>query len=248
MSDSSAAILRRLFERYSADWKRQYPNAPRLSARKVSEWLSKADKHCLARWTNEDAHAGSHPNWRVPFYRVEQACEAVKATEDERDDLMMARIHEAIEHDPDGDLAVVLQWLEPFFAEFAARPVLSQTETVALAAFRKAEQMVPGAAQCPVTSTFEHNLEVVIKACFERAVKAYVAELAAETAADEALPVNEAALKAKLADITTKLAARRAEPVLSEVRQRIARRDAVRSLLVDARAKRRAFVKQRLKT
>ncbi len=247
MSDSSAVILRRLFERCSAEWSRQFPGSPRLSARTVSAWFSKTDKHCVARWTNEDAHRGSHPNWRVPLYRVEQACEAFKATEDERDDLMMARIHEALEHDPDGDLAVVLHWLEPYFAELAARPVLDPTETIVLASLKRAEQAVPGAAQCPLPSSFGHDLEVAIGACFQRAVEEHVAELAADAAAEEASPVDQVALKAKLASITAKLAARRAAPVPapSEVRQRIARRESVRSFLADARAKRRAFVKQK---
>lgn len=254
MSKSSAAILKSLYERFAAQWSEQFPGIKRMSARTVSSWLSEKDKLSMARWTNETAHTGAHPNWRIPLYRVHQACDALQATEAERDELMSARMQEALVQDPDGDLAVVLHWLDPLFEELAQRPALSAAEQAVLEAFRRAGNTVTGGgAAVPISETFIQQVETSFEKCIRQAFEEDI-ESAGEA---ELTPEERSRLNAKLTRIGDKLRAasrqkaspqpRAVESVTARARRTmLGKREEVRAFLLRQQKERRQLVRKGL--
>lgn len=253
MSDSSAAVLKRLFLRLSASWPSRFSGLKPLSAREASLWFSKTDPLVLARWTNEKAHQGEHPNWRIPLYRVEPVCKALEASEAECDELMMARIRETLVTDPDGDLAVFLQWLSPLFEELAARPVLSADEQAVLGAFRRAKDRVAPAAVFPMSDSFVQQAEAALSTCVNQAFLDEAKELESDDR-DELTPEARKKLRARAAraagaQFTERAgdAAAQAKPLESATvrarQERLERRASVQAFLQLKRKERRQLSK-----
>jgi hypothetical protein len=174
----------------------------------------------------------------------------------ERDELMATRIQEALEHSPDGDLAVVLHWLAPVFEELFALPVLDPAEKRVLAAFHKAVEASAGPVWFSLPASFDQAVELALGACYQAAVADYAAEAAAERETEEASPVDDSDLKLKLTSITAQLVAQKqaarvarvarvAAPALSERMHRRDKRQRTRDLFALARAKRLEFAMSR---
>ncbi|WP_119153623.1 hypothetical protein [Caldimonas tepidiphila] len=210
MSKSSAALIEDMFQRF-AEWHATlFPGEPTLTKRQASRWLSETDLHVLARWTNEAAHE-KRRDWRIPLARVDDLCKALDASADERDELMVARLNELMEHDKSEDVPAVLHWLEPMLEEFSNRPAVSTLERQVLAVFNRAYEATKVAHHCPAPFEREDVLEKMMKEWLGVAVSAHADQVRAEAEADgEDTPEERAARDAKLASIGAKYQAMRA--------------------------------------
>lgn len=210
MSDSSAALIEGMFQRFAAWHAMQFPGEPALTKRQASRWLSETDLHVLARWTNEAAHERRR-DWRIPLSRVDDLCNALDATPDERDELMVARLNELMEHDKSEDVPAVLHWLEPMLEEFSNRPAVTTLERQVLAAFNRAYEATEVAHHCPAPFELEDVLEQKMKEWLGEAVSAHADQVRAEAEADgEDTPEVKAVRDAKLASIGVRYQAMRA--------------------------------------
>lgn len=181
----SGQLLERLWARFAANYAADFPNTKALSKRMVSDWLT-ADTHALARWTNDAAHQARHPEWRIPLRRVPEVCHVLRATPDELDDLMFARLQELQESEEKSDVMVLLHWLVPTITEMAERPVLDAHQRQVLAAFKRACAATPGADHVPAPLPLEDKLEAFLQKWMARAVSEYGDELQADAEVDEA--------------------------------------------------------------
>lgn len=203
----SGQLLEQLWSRFTASYAADFPGTKALSKRTVSDWLT-ADTHALARWTNDAAHQAGHPEWRIPLRRVPEVCLVLRATSDERDELMLARLQEIQESEEKSDVMVLMHWLTPTIIELADRPVLDAHERQVLAAFGRACAATPGADHVPAPLPLDDKLEAFLQKWMTRAVSEYANELDADTVADDAAGASRPSERAK--QVMAGLAKRRA--------------------------------------
>lgn len=193
----SGALLEQLWVRFCGAHAADFPGAKPLSKREASAWLM-ADTHALARWTNDAAHQSKHPEWRIPLRRVPEVCHVLKASDDERDELMFARLQEIQESEEKSDVMVLMHWLTPTIVDLAERPVLAADERQVLEAYRRARDAVPGADSVPTPLELDEELESGLKGWLFNAVDAYLKELRSDRVDDAGAGVpqlSERALK-----------------------------------------------------
>ncbi len=205
----SGQLLERLWSRFAASYAADFPGTKTLSKRTVADWLT-ADTHALARWTNDAAHQAGHPEWRIPLRRVPEVCHVLRATPDERDDLMFARLQEIQENEEKSDVMVLMHWLVPTITELADRPVLDAHERQVLAAFNRACAATPGADNIPTPLPLDDKLEAFLQKWMARAVTEYVDELHADSEGDVDTAAGDLARSERAKRVIAGLAKRRA--------------------------------------
>lgn len=203
-------LIEELFQAFAAKHNARFPSEPPLTKRQASKWLSETDFHVLARWTNEASHA-KRRDWRIPIARVYDLCQALDATSDQLDELMVARLNELLAHDKSEDIPALLHWLGPMLEEFSNRPAVGPLERQVLAAFGRAYDATEVAHHCPAPFELDDELEAGLKDWLGRAVGAHADQLGAEAELDgEDTPAEKAARETKLASIKARLIARQA--------------------------------------
>lgn len=186
MPKSSAVLIQEMLERFADKHSAKFPDDARVSQRRVSCWLSDgSNPNLLARWTNEKHHA-EHSEWRIPLFRVQQLCDVLEATDEERDLLMATRVEEAIAYDKCRDANAVVDWLLPVLTEALSRPVLDAQERQVLAAFRAARSKSTVGELLPPQSELDSELQELLGLWIGKTVNAYVDQELAENALDEA--------------------------------------------------------------
>ena len=185
--ESSGALLEALFIRYKAVYALKFPEAPPLQKKQVSSWVE-GDSHALARWTNEKAHHGKYPNWRIPIRRIPAICEVLKATEGECDQLMVVRIQETFTQyyessvayettSPEGvhtkpemsDGLTIVSWLGPVLRLPARARVLNDEQVKVLDVFADAKLKAFGAVALDVDLEAGDQLRRAFDTFFEGA-------------------------------------------------------------------------------
>jgi hypothetical protein len=191
--ERSGVVLERLWKQFQARHARNFPDAKPPTKRQVSEWLG-PDTHSLARWTNDAAHLGDYPEWRVPLRRVPEVCHALEATDEDADALMFARLQEAQDSEEKSDVLVVMRWLEPTITALVKRPEVDIFERQVLDAFNRARAANVAANHIPFSRDRSDELEAALATWLDGVVEDYLAEQQAE--ADEA-PVRVPVLSEK---------------------------------------------------
>lgn len=98
--------------------------------------VRKPDANALGRWTNP----GTKSNWFIPIARVAEVSRSLGASPAEADALMLVRLRELAEKDPEHDVLVCGSWIaERVHAQLA----LDDEEMVLLEAFRKSRTRTP---------------------------------------------------------------------------------------------------------
>lgn len=131
----SGAVVESIWHAFAAGFERQYEVS--LSKKSASANFLEGDPDLLGRWTKP----GKHKNWRIPLWRVDAFCEAFKATSEQRDELMMARLQELRD---DNDGRPTSEWVAAEWgAQLAAPERLTSDEREVLNAWRKQAQKWP---------------------------------------------------------------------------------------------------------
>lgn len=131
---NSAAVLRRIWDRYVSDVSEAKGGPLVLSMREVAHRLN-LDPSALAKWMSADAPVSR----RIPLRHVPSLAEFLMMTKAERDELMEARLSELHETD---EVVVACSWLLETLQPFIQAP-LDEDETLVLAAFRQARKNYP---------------------------------------------------------------------------------------------------------
>lgn len=191
---SSAELLSGLFSRFQRRAKAD--TGVKVSMRKVSEELlssaaphapleqadgararRKPDANALGRWTNP----GGRRNWFLPLGRVVEVAERLQASPAERDELMLARLHELAAAEPGHDVLTCGAWVAGRIIEQSR---LDEDEEAVLAAFRRARAVSPYAM---MSSDRTARLE----AFFAGLAREHLADLALDHAAEEGADAHE---------------------------------------------------------
>jgi hypothetical protein len=173
--ERSGVVLERLWAAFQARHVRDFPGTRPPTKRQVSGWLD-ADTHSLARWTNDGAHAGAYPQWRIPLRRVPEVCHALGASGDDEDALMFARLQEAQDSGEKSDVLVLMRWLEPTITALARRPVVDQFDRQVLDALNRARAANVAANHIPFGGDRDDELEKSLRGWLDGVVTDYLAE------------------------------------------------------------------------
>lgn len=98
--------------------------------------VRKPDANALGRWTNP----GAKGNWFIPIARVAEVARSLGATPAETDALMMVRLGELADNDPEHDVLVCGSWIA---TRVQAQLALDVEEQAVLEAFRKSRTCTP---------------------------------------------------------------------------------------------------------
>ena len=178
--ETSGQVLLRIWGSYLAGWQLQFPGTRPVSMRMMSERML-ADPLALARWTNDKAHQGAHPGWRVPLRRIPEVCRALEAGEDATSDLMVARLLELSPATQEGiDALVVLHWLGPRMVALSTRLELDRQQRQLVEALDRARGGVAAWEQTTGATEVSPELVQALAAWLGHAQREYLDELQAE--------------------------------------------------------------------
>ena len=137
---SSAELVTALWDRFATQFQKNYPNHT-LTKRYGSLYVIndddiEGDTHALARWTNP----GERPNWRIPLKRIPKVASKLKASQEEVDELMLARLFELEETHGTHDALTAAAW----GYDIAERThALTPDEEAVLKAYRQGTTVYP---------------------------------------------------------------------------------------------------------
>lgn len=132
---SSAQVLSRIWESFAKNAERE-TGLP-LSKSATSRNYLDGDDRLLTRWLNP----GARKNWRIPLARVPDVCRELQASPEMTDRLMMAKLSEISQEDPEHPILVAASWA--FGHCESQNHGLSADEQRVLAAYRSQAQRFP---------------------------------------------------------------------------------------------------------
>jgi tRNA-binding EMAP/Myf-like protein len=186
-------VLARVWKRWSAEHERQFGAKPSMRGVSMNYFDDKPD--LLARWTT----AVSRPHWRVPLARLEELRVTFQMSQDEVDDLVLARVQEL---DDDEEARVLVAQV----VDIVERVSTSDEERQVVAAWRKVRpNRLLG---LDISARGSQDLEKL----FDGLLRVHERRQAAERAADppeELADVERATLTAKAQAVVKKMAAKR---------------------------------------
>jgi hypothetical protein len=85
---ASADVLEDIWQKFKAAAAAEDIQVSKQATSKMR--LATRDAHLLARWTRP----GDRKNWRIPFWRIPEVCDALQAPATLREELFLARLYE----------------------------------------------------------------------------------------------------------------------------------------------------------
>lgn len=202
----SGQMMANIWERFLDRYAKAYPHSKAPSKRYMSTLLC-LEPQTLARWCNDKSHVPDKPNWRIPIKRIQEACTALLATQEELDELMMCRVQEVMDDAEKPDIHALLYWMAPLIQSLASRPEVDASERMILDVHRKARDTVPGSEHATMTKEGCERLIPAFTDVWKEAVNDHLQELKAEADAEAKAQLDEPERDIKLARSKAKIIA-----------------------------------------